>query len=125
MLNSNLSVTSEGIVAVRAMAPDGERVSVFQAVEALGDITAGKISHPAFRVIEQADGDEPGIRAHIEPVWRVGGDADQVAFGAKYFVNLVVDVQCEQPWPSTKKRTSSSLWRCSSRNFCRNAAFSG
>ena len=101
------------------------QVSVFQAVELLGDIAAGKISHQAFRVIEQANGDKAGVGAHVEPVRGVGGHADQVAFAAEYFVHLVLDVQCEQALAFHEEAHFVFAVAVLSRNFCRNAAFSG
>src|SRR5690606_19925405 len=38
---------------------------------------------------------------------------------------LLSTCRVNRPSPATKKRTSSSLWVCSFRNFCRNSAFCG
>src|SRR6185312_7121549 len=63
--------------------------------EAGGDVVAGEVGHPAFLVGEQADGHEVRRLAHVEPVPRAVGHADQVALLAQHVVDLAIQVQGE------------------------------
>ena len=55
------------------------------------------MGHPTFHVVEEAQRGEFRLGAHVEPVRGVGGHADQVVAGAEHLIDLVVDVQAEQP----------------------------
>ena len=41
---------------------------VFEAREAAGDVFAGKVGHPAFRVVKQPDSHKVRVLAHIKPM---------------------------------------------------------
>src|SRR5690554_5434753 len=64
--------------------------------EFLGDVGAGEVADPAVGLLEEADGDELGFGAHVEPVRGAVGDGDQVVLDALDLVHAVVDVQGEQ-----------------------------
>ncbi len=61
----------------------------------LRDLGTGEVRDPAFLVGEQADRDEVRRFAHVEPVARAVGHADEVASLAEHFVDLRADVQRE------------------------------
>src|SRR3569623_286777 len=76
---------------------DGSRRRLrLQAREALGDLVAGEIRHPAGRIGEQADRHELRLLAHVEPVAGVVRHADQVAGLAPPPAPPVAKVQGEQ-----------------------------
>src|SRR5690349_11969683 len=69
----------------------------FVAREALGEAAFGEMANPAVGLGEETDGDEARLRAHVEPVQRAVGHADQVALLAADLVYAIADVQGEQP----------------------------
>ena len=70
-------------------------IELTQTTKALGDVTAGGIGNPAAGVVEEADGDEFGLGAHVEPVRGAFGHGDEVAFFAGAFEDVVADVHAE------------------------------
>jgi hypothetical protein len=61
-----------------------------------GDVIAGELSDPAFRIHEQTDRGELGRRSHVEPMRRSSGDAEQIALRADRLVNLAINPQVER-----------------------------
>ena len=98
---------------------------VGRASESFPDRVAGEVADPAVLLLEEPDRREVGLEPMSNQCRVPAGHRQQVAAFAhhrKYFAAR--DAGRSRLVPATKKRTSSSAWRCSARNFDRAAAAS-
>jgi hypothetical protein len=72
--------------------------------KALGYRVAAELSDPALGMIEESNGAELRLAAHVKPVLRAGWNIDQVAGLAQHLENLLPQVKAEQT-PAFHKET--------------------